>query len=165
MLCICFAYASNMHSIAEARGAEDWRALCTLCLWRSCWGRVRDRGHGKWCGDLQRDGKISSGEGREGGISKHRNIPFIVKLIRHSCVSPVCVSYFHFKKQAATVALTQVGVLKVRLFRPWDRARFMAALPTTAKRVCVLDRTKDRSWLECESSTTQIMFSVVSNCL
>eukprot|EP00913_Durusdinium_trenchii_P026580 g24936.t1 len=37
----------------------------------------------------------------------------------------------------------KVGVLKVRLFRPWDRTRFMAALPKTTKRVCVLDRTKD----------------------
>ena len=42
----------------------------------------------------------------------------------------------------------QVGVLKVRLFRPWDRTRFMAALPTTCKRICVLDRTKDCSQLE-----------------
>eukprot|EP00933_Yihiella_yeosuensis_P073880 TRINITY_DN8266_c1_g3_i1.p1 TRINITY_DN8266_c1_g3~~TRINITY_DN8266_c1_g3_i1.p1 ORF type:complete len:1881 (-),score=449.35 TRINITY_DN8266_c1_g3_i1:199-5841(-) len=37
----------------------------------------------------------------------------------------------------------KVGVLKVRLFRPWDRARFMAALPRTVERVCVLDRTKE----------------------
>ena len=42
-----------------------------------------------------------------------------------------------------TVVFWQVGVLKVRLFRPWDRTRFMAALPKTTKRVCVLDRTKD----------------------
>lgn len=38
----------------------------------------------------------------------------------------------------------KVGVLKVRLFRPWDRTRFMAALPKTTKRVCVLDRTKEQ---------------------
>eukprot|EP00435_Cladocopium_sp_Y103_P044074 s2861_g12.t1 len=38
----------------------------------------------------------------------------------------------------------KVGVLKVRLFRPWDRNRFMAALPTTTKRICVLDRTKEQ---------------------
>ena len=37
----------------------------------------------------------------------------------------------------------QVGVLKVRLFRPWSRERFMAALPKTTERICVLDRTKD----------------------
>ncbi|CAK9099419.1 unnamed protein product [Durusdinium trenchii] len=42
----------------------------------------------------------------------------------------------------------KVGVLKVRLFRPWDANRFMAALPKTCKRICVLDRTKDgsRAW-------------------
>ncbi|CAJ1376806.1 unnamed protein product [Effrenium voratum] len=37
----------------------------------------------------------------------------------------------------------KVGVLKVRLFRPWDCSRFLAALPTTTKRICVLDRTKE----------------------
>ncbi|CAJ1363862.1 unnamed protein product [Effrenium voratum] len=37
----------------------------------------------------------------------------------------------------------KVGVLKVRLFRPWSRERFMAALPKTTERICVLDRTKD----------------------
>ena len=38
----------------------------------------------------------------------------------------------------------KVGVLKVRLFRPWDTARFMAALPKTTQRICVLDRTKEQ---------------------
>eukprot|EP00927_Polykrikos_kofoidii_P046141 TRINITY_DN40337_c0_g1_i1.p1 TRINITY_DN40337_c0_g1~~TRINITY_DN40337_c0_g1_i1.p1 ORF type:complete len:1902 (+),score=402.20 TRINITY_DN40337_c0_g1_i1:435-5708(+) len=37
----------------------------------------------------------------------------------------------------------RVGVLKVRLFRPWDRDRFLAALPRTVRRMCVLDRCKD----------------------
>eukprot|EP00405_Crypthecodinium_cohnii_P031449 CAMPEP_0206519954 /NCGR_PEP_ID=MMETSP0324_2-20121206/65490_1 /ASSEMBLY_ACC=CAM_ASM_000836 /TAXON_ID=2866 /ORGANISM="Crypthecodinium cohnii, Strain Seligo" /LENGTH=883 /DNA_ID=CAMNT_0054013617 /DNA_START=34 /DNA_END=2681 /DNA_ORIENTATION=+ len=37
----------------------------------------------------------------------------------------------------------KVGVLKVRLFRPWCPKRFLAALPATTKRVCVLDRTKE----------------------
>ncbi|CAK9102980.1 unnamed protein product [Durusdinium trenchii] len=38
----------------------------------------------------------------------------------------------------------RVGVLKVRLFRPWDSSRFLAALPTTTERICVLDRTKEQ---------------------
>ena len=38
----------------------------------------------------------------------------------------------------------RVGVLKVRLFRPWDSARFLAALPKTTERICVLDRTKEQ---------------------
>ena len=37
----------------------------------------------------------------------------------------------------------KVGVLKVRLFRPWDGRAFMAALPKTVKKIAVLDRTKE----------------------
>ena len=37
----------------------------------------------------------------------------------------------------------KVGVLKVRLYRPFDVARFVGALPKTAKIVCALDRTKE----------------------
>ncbi|MDY0059465.1 MAG: pyruvate:ferredoxin (flavodoxin) oxidoreductase [Myxococcota bacterium] len=37
----------------------------------------------------------------------------------------------------------KAGVLKVRLYRPFDAARFFAALPRTAKRLVVLDRTKE----------------------
>ena len=37
----------------------------------------------------------------------------------------------------------KVGVLKVRLFRPWDIKRFMEALPATVKAIAVLDRTKE----------------------
>jgi pyruvate-ferredoxin/flavodoxin oxidoreductase len=37
----------------------------------------------------------------------------------------------------------KVGVLKVRLFRPFDVARFVAALPKTVCAIAVLDRTKE----------------------
>ncbi len=37
----------------------------------------------------------------------------------------------------------KVGVLHVALYRPWDAARFRAALPPTVKRIAVLDRTKE----------------------
>ena len=37
----------------------------------------------------------------------------------------------------------KVGVLKVRLFRPWDSAAFVAALPKTVEKIAVLDRTKE----------------------
>ncbi|MGA7914503.1 MAG: hypothetical protein WCA00_04645, partial [Candidatus Acidiferrales bacterium] len=37
----------------------------------------------------------------------------------------------------------KVGLLKVRLFRPFDAAAFMVALPKTAAAVAVLDRTKE----------------------
>ena len=37
----------------------------------------------------------------------------------------------------------KVGVLKVRLYRPWTAADFLAALPETTRAVAVLDRTKE----------------------
>jgi len=37
----------------------------------------------------------------------------------------------------------KVGVLKVRLYRPFDLQRFVAALPATTKAVAILDRTKE----------------------
>jgi len=37
----------------------------------------------------------------------------------------------------------KVGVLKVRLFRPWTSDAFLAALPATVKSIAVLDRTKE----------------------
>ncbi len=37
----------------------------------------------------------------------------------------------------------KIGVLKVRLYRPFDIAAFTAALPSSAKRIAVLDRTKE----------------------
>src|SRR5215208_297055 len=36
-----------------------------------------------------------------------------------------------------------VGLLKVRLFRPFDSAAFVAALPKSVERIAVLDRTKE----------------------
>jgi pyruvate-ferredoxin/flavodoxin oxidoreductase len=37
----------------------------------------------------------------------------------------------------------KVGLLKVRLYRPFDKQRFVAAIPGTARRLAVLDRTKE----------------------
>jgi len=37
----------------------------------------------------------------------------------------------------------KVGVIKVRLYRPWDIASFLAAIPTTTKALAILDRTKE----------------------
>ncbi|MCE5302123.1 MAG: pyruvate:ferredoxin (flavodoxin) oxidoreductase [Planctomycetaceae bacterium] len=37
----------------------------------------------------------------------------------------------------------KVGLLKVRLFRPWDSAAMVAALPKSVKRIAVMDRTKE----------------------
>jgi pyruvate-ferredoxin/flavodoxin oxidoreductase len=37
----------------------------------------------------------------------------------------------------------KVGILKVRLYRPFDGKRFIAALPASVKKITVLDRTKE----------------------
>ncbi|MFH0911544.1 MAG: pyruvate:ferredoxin (flavodoxin) oxidoreductase [Planctomycetota bacterium] len=37
----------------------------------------------------------------------------------------------------------KVGLLKVRLYRPWDTRAFIAALPRTTRGIAVLDRTKE----------------------
>ena len=37
----------------------------------------------------------------------------------------------------------KVGVVRVRLYRPFDGARFVASLPRTVRRIAVLDRTKE----------------------
>ncbi|KAJ9443406.1 Pyruvate dehydrogenase [Diplonema papillatum] len=37
----------------------------------------------------------------------------------------------------------KVGVVKVRLFRPWPTERFLDAIPKTCTSLCVLDRTKE----------------------
>ena len=37
----------------------------------------------------------------------------------------------------------KVGVLKVRLYRPWSAKHFLAALPKTVEKIAVLDRTKE----------------------
>jgi len=37
----------------------------------------------------------------------------------------------------------KIGVLKVRLYRPFDGRRFVAALPPTVRKIAVLDRTKE----------------------
>ena len=37
----------------------------------------------------------------------------------------------------------KVGVLKVRLYRPFDAKAFVKMLPMTVRRIAVLDRTKE----------------------
>ena len=37
----------------------------------------------------------------------------------------------------------KVGVIKIRLFRPFSNRHFMAAIPKTVKKIAVLDRTKE----------------------
>lgn len=45
--------------------------------------------------------------------------------------------------QAANAAAAKIGLLKVRLYRPFDSQRFVDALPKTVRSLAVLDRTKE----------------------
>jgi pyruvate-ferredoxin/flavodoxin oxidoreductase len=49
----------------------------------------------------------------------------------------------HETVDALNASGEKVGVLKVRLYRPWDAQRFVEALPPTVKVIAVLDRTKE----------------------
>jgi pyruvate-ferredoxin/flavodoxin oxidoreductase len=49
----------------------------------------------------------------------------------------------HEAVEAMNAAGEKVGVLKVRLFLPFDTEKFLAALPATTKSLAVLDRTKE----------------------
>jgi pyruvate-ferredoxin/flavodoxin oxidoreductase len=49
----------------------------------------------------------------------------------------------HETVEAMTAAGEKVGVLKVRLYRPFSKEALIAALPATAQAIAVLDRTKE----------------------
>ncbi|MFP4106906.1 MAG: pyruvate:ferredoxin (flavodoxin) oxidoreductase, partial [Phycisphaerae bacterium] len=49
----------------------------------------------------------------------------------------------HEAVKAMTDAGEKVGILKVRLYRPFSIKHFIDALPTTVKKLCALDRTKE----------------------
>ena len=49
----------------------------------------------------------------------------------------------HEAVDALMAAGEKVGLLKVRLFRPFDVENFVAALPASVKSIAVLDRTKE----------------------
>ncbi|MGB9075023.1 MAG: pyruvate:ferredoxin (flavodoxin) oxidoreductase [Terriglobales bacterium] len=49
----------------------------------------------------------------------------------------------HETVEALTARGEKVGLLKVRLYRPFSVKHFLAALPATAKKIAVLDRTKE----------------------
>ena len=75
--------------------------------------------------------------------------------------------------QATVDALNEVGenvgVLKVRLYRPFDIQRFVAALPKTVKAISVLDRTKEPGsageplYLDVLAAVTEERFTTLSN--
>jgi pyruvate-ferredoxin/flavodoxin oxidoreductase len=84
--------------------------------------------------------KFASVVGRKYGLFDYVGAPdadrVIVMMGSGSEVAHETVDYLTKKGE-------KVGVLKVRLFRPFDVARFLKALPASAKKICVLDRTKE----------------------
>jgi pyruvate-ferredoxin/flavodoxin oxidoreductase len=62
----------------------------------------------------------------------------------------------------------KVGVVKVRLYRPWSLARFIESLPKTVKTIAVLDRTKepgapgDPLWLDVVAALAEAKATGVS---
>ena len=49
----------------------------------------------------------------------------------------------HEAVEALVAKGEKIGILKVRLYRPFDGKRFIAALPASVKKIVVLDRTKE----------------------
>jgi pyruvate-ferredoxin/flavodoxin oxidoreductase len=61
-----------------------------------------------------------------------------VIVIMGSGAETVASTALHMNESGA-----KVGVVKVRLYRPFDVRRFLESLPSTTKRIAVLDRTKE----------------------
>ena len=60
-----------------------------------------------------------------------------ISAFRGSCeVVEEAINYLNAKGE-------KLGMIKVRLYRPWSSAHFLAAIPATAKKIAVLDRTKE----------------------
>lgn len=60
------------------------------------------------------------------------------------CVVVVIGSTFNvIKEYLANTGIKKVGVVNVRLYRPFDENNFIAILPKTVKTLCTLDRTKE----------------------
>lgn len=53
---------------------------------------------------------------------------------------PVCQEVIEYLQENGD---DKVGVVSVRLYRPWRLSRFLEAIPSTCKRICVLERTKE----------------------
>ncbi len=84
--------------------------------------------------------KFAKLSGRQYKIYEYYGAPDAdrVVVVMGSGAEPVeeIVDYLNNKKE-------KVGVLKVRLYRPFDASLFVAALPATTKAIAILDRTKE----------------------
>jgi pyruvate-ferredoxin/flavodoxin oxidoreductase len=84
--------------------------------------------------------KFASLTGRQYRLYEYHGAPDagrVVVLMGSGCEAA------HETVDCLTARGEKVGVLKVRLFRPFDVGRFVAALPKSVKAIAVLDRTKE----------------------
>ncbi len=83
---------------------------------------------------------LAARTGRQYHIYEYAGVPDaerVIVLMGSGCEAA------HETVDALNAAGERVGVLKVRLYRPFDAARFVAALPSTTRAIAVLDRTKE----------------------
>jgi pyruvate-ferredoxin/flavodoxin oxidoreductase len=85
-------------------------------------------------------GRLAAATGRRYGCFEYAGHPEAEQVIVVMGSAAECV---HEVVEARAAAGAPVGVVKVRLFRPFDLDRFDRALPPTVRRVAVLDRTKE----------------------
>jgi pyruvate dehydrogenase (NADP+) len=57
--------------------------------------------------------------------------------------SPVVEETLEWMGRDPTWSQHALGLIKVRLFRPWSVSHLLQAIPTSVQRICVLDRSKD----------------------
>ncbi len=84
--------------------------------------------------------EISKITGREYGLFNYVGAPDAERVI--VAMGSVCETAEEVVNML-TAKGEKVGLLKVRLYRPWSTEHFLKALPKSAKRVAVLDRTKE----------------------
>ena len=106
-------------------------------------------------------------QAREACTPYHASVPGIVQSVMNRFVALTCRAYHLFDYAGASDAQSvivimgsgaeaaeeaiealnrqgaKLGLLKVRLYRPFDSSAFIAALPATVKSIAVLDRCKD----------------------
>jgi pyruvate-ferredoxin/flavodoxin oxidoreductase len=95
--------------------------------------------------------RLAAVTGRHYGLVEYHGAPDAehVVVVMGSAVGPVRQVVDHLISEAGTAdgadggARGKVGLLYVRLFRPFPVEAFLAALPTTVRRIAVLDRTKE----------------------
>ena len=159
-----FRTSHEVNKIA-ALGDDDLRALIDNDLVQEHRSRALSPDHPVLRGSAQNPDVFF--QAREAGNSFYRECPIIVQAVMNGFAQRTGRSYHLFDyvgapdaeriivimgSGAGAVEETierlvengeKVGMVKVRLYRPFDSAAFLAAIPRTVRAVAVLDRTKE----------------------